>query len=68
MDDLLKLARQFDLNLFHQSGSGEDENEPPDLFGPGDANVHTDELDFLFDGPTQHLSAGALSQHPLHYL
>lgn len=60
VDDLLKLARQFDLNLFHQSGS--DEDEPQEVFGPGDAEVQSDELDFLFDGPTQHVSTTALSQ------
>lgn len=62
MDDLLKLARQFDLNLFHQSDGAEDELLHQDVLTPGDAEVRTDELDFLFDGPTQRLSAGALSQ------
>lgn len=68
VDDLLKLARQFDLNLFHQNGSAEDEdedeneNEPQHVLGAGHAKDQTDELDFLFDGPTQHVSAGALSQ------
>lgn len=50
------------MNLLNQSGSTEDENEPQDLFDPADSKVQTDELDFLFDGPTQQLSAGALSQ------
>lgn len=64
MDDLLKLARQFDLNLFHQSDGAEDELLPQDVLTAGDAEVQTDDLDFLFDGPTQRLSAGALSQPP----
>lgn len=98
MDDLLKLAKQFDFNMFHQ-----DEEEVEDLhqqslellsedildlengdqndflpslpgdFQPAvkavagtDVQVHLDQhmeddLDFLFDGPTQHVN-GSLSQ------
>lgn len=68
VDDLLKLARQFDLNLFHQNGLAEDEDksenqkEHQHVLGAGHAKDQTDELDFLFDGPTQHVSASALSQ------
>lgn len=78
MDDLLKLAKQFDFNMFHQDEDEEDEHslELPseDVFGLENADPDAangtdvkpdphmdDDLDFLFDGPTQHVSGG-LSQ------
>ncbi|KAI3353584.1 hypothetical protein L3Q82_020112 [Scortum barcoo] len=98
VDDLLKLAKQFDFNMFRQDEeeaedqhqqSLEDpseeildlENDDQDDFSPSlpgncqpavkaaaaaGADVHLDQhmdddLDFLFDGPTQHVS-GNLSQ------
>ncbi|XP_018530246.1 ewing's tumor-associated antigen 1 isoform X2 [Lates calcarifer] len=89
VDDLLKLAKQFDFNMFHQDEEEVEEVEDvlqqsPELlledildfendFLPTvsaaagtDARVDLDrqmedDLDFLFDGPTQHVS-GALSQ------
>lgn len=77
---MLKLAKQFDFNMFHQD-EDEDEDEQhslelltDDVFSletadPGAAagtgvrpDLHAeDDLDFLFDGPTQTLSGG-LSQ------
>uniref|UniRef100_A0A3Q1K0X8 Uncharacterized protein n=1 Tax=Anabas testudineus TaxID=64144 RepID=A0A3Q1K0X8_ANATE len=58
VDDLLKLAKQFDLNMFRQ-----DEEEVEDMHHQTAAgtdvrvNQHVeDDLDFLFDGPTQHVS------------
>ncbi|TKS68782.1 Ewing's tumor-associated antigen 1 [Collichthys lucidus] len=104
VDDLLKLAKQFDFNMFHQDDDEEEEEEEEkaeealhqqsqellseDILdlengdflpsAPGNcrpavkAAVRTDvqiqqdqhmedDLDFLFDGPTQHVS-GDLSQ------
>lgn len=80
MDDLLKLAKQFDLNMFRQDEEevedmhhqslellSEDildfENiDPNNICGAAAGtdvrvNQHVeDDLDFLFDGPTQHVS------------
>lgn len=78
MDDLLKLAKQFDFNMFHQHEDHEHEHSPEllsqDVFGLEDVEADAaagtetlpdphmdDDLDFLFDGPTQHVS-GRLSQ------
>ncbi|XP_056228685.1 ewing's tumor-associated antigen 1 isoform X1 [Seriola aureovittata] len=99
VDDLLKLAKQFDLNMFRQDeDEAEDEvedahqqsvellsddildsehndfspslrgNVPPAVNAAAGTDVQThrdqhmdEELDFLFDGPTQHVS-GDLSQ------
>ncbi|KAG7214214.1 hypothetical protein INR49_023239 [Caranx melampygus] len=88
VDDLLKLARQFDLNMFHQeeeqeaqeaqeAQEEEDQHQQlsvelqnsgvavnaaagTDVQDPLDQHTE-DDLDFLFDGPTQHIS-GDLSQ------
>uniref|UniRef100_A0A4W5QIC4 ETAA1 activator of ATR kinase a n=1 Tax=Hucho hucho TaxID=62062 RepID=A0A4W5QIC4_9TELE len=83
VDDLLKLAKQFDFNMFRQD---EERNQPPPLLSnvtpestqaalktnsmrnsedqiPPDHEME-DDLDFLFDGPTQHIS-GNLSQNSL---
>ncbi|XP_033985597.1 ewing's tumor-associated antigen 1-like [Trematomus bernacchii] len=95
VDDLLKLAKQFDFNMFRQEEDEEEElkdlhqqslellsddildqndfspslpgNQPPAVSPGPDVQLHLmdqhmeDDLDFLFDGPTQHLS-GNLSQ------
>ncbi|KAF3852674.1 hypothetical protein F7725_006029, partial [Dissostichus mawsoni] len=95
VDDLLKLAKQFDFNMFRQEEDEEEElkdlhqqslellsddildqndfspplpgNQPPAVSPGADVQLHLmdqhmeDDLDFLFDGPTQHLS-GNLSQ------
>lgn len=54
MDDLLKLAKQFDINMFQQDEDAADERLSEDRHAE-------DGLDFLFDGPTQRVSGG-LSQ------
>uniref|UniRef100_A0A3Q4HS70 ETAA1 activator of ATR kinase a n=1 Tax=Neolamprologus brichardi TaxID=32507 RepID=A0A3Q4HS70_NEOBR len=74
VDDLLKLAKQFDFNMFRRDEEAIEVS--PSLHGsrlPAASVVagtgvrllpdqHTDDdLDFLFDGPTQHVS-GNLSQ------
>ncbi|XP_035516019.1 ewing's tumor-associated antigen 1 [Morone saxatilis] len=88
VDDLLKLAKQFDFNMFHQdeeevedvhqqslellSDDILDSDFSPSLPGNRQPAVNTaadtdpdqhmeDDLEFLFDGPTQHVS-GDLSQ------
>uniref|UniRef100_A0A8C9XUG7 ETAA1 activator of ATR kinase n=1 Tax=Sander lucioperca TaxID=283035 RepID=A0A8C9XUG7_SANLU len=72
VDDLLKLAKQFDFNMFHQDEDANDfsisppGNRPPATKATVDAQPHADQhmeddLDFLFDAPTQHVS-GNLSQ------
>lgn len=80
MDDLLKLAKQFDFNMFRQHEDDEPEPEheheyehspellPEDVEADAAAGTEAlldphvdDDLDFLFDGPTQHVSGG-LSQ------
>lgn len=77
MDDLLKLAKQFDFNMFRQHEDHEHEHVhspellSQDVFGSEDIEADAaaagteapadDDLDFLFDGPTQHVS-GRLSQ------
>lgn len=82
MDDLLKLAKQFDFNMFRQHEDDEHEHKhehehehspelvSQDVFGSEDVEedaaagteaLPDDDLDFLFDGPTQHVS-GRLSQ------
>ncbi|XP_029009905.1 ewing's tumor-associated antigen 1 isoform X2 [Betta splendens] len=76
VDDLLKLAKQFDLNMFHRDEEDADDvllKEPSNrnrlaaACGPGagvqvNLDLHMeDDLDFLFDGPTQHVS-GTISQ------
>lgn len=105
VDDLMKLAKQFDLNMFRQDEEhvpiqeqslelisddvfhcDHEENKPTLLLGirvpdreqpaiqttgvkestallPPDQDME-DDLDFLFDGPTQHIS-GSLSQNSL---
>ncbi|XP_035993616.1 ewing's tumor-associated antigen 1 [Fundulus heteroclitus] len=88
VEDLLRLAKQFDLNMFHQEDQNPDQNpqknpdqnpqqnldqnpqQNPDQ-NPDQNLLHSssldrrsqpleDDLDFLFDGPTQKLS-GTLS-------
>ncbi|CAB1417367.1 unnamed protein product [Pleuronectes platessa] len=83
VDELLKLAKQFDFNMFRQDEEedqqslellSEDILENPDQEDSKpsrtDAHVLLDQhpesdLDFLFDGPTQHVS-GRLSQVTAH--
>uniref|UniRef100_A0A8P4K5E0 ETAA1 activator of ATR kinase a n=1 Tax=Dicentrarchus labrax TaxID=13489 RepID=A0A8P4K5E0_DICLA len=87
VDDLLKLAKQFDFNMFHQDEEEVEEHQQSlellsddildSVFSPSlpgnrqpaanaaagaDPDQHMeDDLEFLFDGPTQHVS-GNLSQ------
>lgn len=68
VDDLLKLAKLFDFNMFRQDEDKEDvfglENADPYAATGTDVKPDPhmdDDLDFLFDGPTQHMSGG-LSQ------
>uniref|UniRef100_A0A8C7TJR4 ETAA1 activator of ATR kinase a n=1 Tax=Oncorhynchus mykiss TaxID=8022 RepID=A0A8C7TJR4_ONCMY len=83
VDDLLKLAKQFDFNMFRQD---EERNQPPPLLSNGTPestqsalktnsmrnskdqippdHEMEDDMDFLFDGPTQHISLN-LSQNSL---
>lgn len=88
MDDLLKLAKQFDFSMFRQAEEGEDLHQqslellPEDVLdfenGVSASPLRNsevagtdvqkgqqmeDDLDFLFDGPTQQVS-GDLSQAP----
>ncbi|XP_034044791.1 ewing's tumor-associated antigen 1 [Thalassophryne amazonica] len=88
VDDLLKLAKQFDFTMFqndesdaedlHQQSlellsedildfhSGAENEDPAVVHPPADLRME-DDLDFLFDGPTQHISRNlsqASSAHP----
>ncbi|XP_056135781.1 ewing's tumor-associated antigen 1 [Lampris incognitus] len=85
VDDLLKLAKQFDLQMFQQDAEEAEDSGPQLLFAktsqpakdvvsvvggkdcPNDLTQDhhlEDDLNILFDGPTQHIS-GNLSQVPL---
>uniref|UniRef100_A0A3Q3LFJ2 ETAA1 activator of ATR kinase n=1 Tax=Labrus bergylta TaxID=56723 RepID=A0A3Q3LFJ2_9LABR len=70
VDDLLKLAKQFDFNMFRRDEEEEVDDphqQTEDTAAAGrDIQAHLDlqmedDLDLLFDGPTQHVS-GNLSQ------
>uniref|UniRef100_A0A674C3K3 ETAA1 activator of ATR kinase a n=1 Tax=Salmo trutta TaxID=8032 RepID=A0A674C3K3_SALTR len=67
VDDLLKLAKQFDFNMLRQDEERVNDMHKQSLELLSDSeNILDldDDMDFLFDGPTQHIS-GNLSQNSL---